>query len=532
MTTADVLGSSLAQELRQTAGTIALRALAQNQNQSLPKSEDKLVISLRSAFVDIYRLRLTHARLPTELWVHIWRPLSLVDRIAVSQVCFLWRTIALSCPRLWDELEIGYCPLHMTFPDCRYCHCCILRGLPLPSMTLNLLPLVLPRSQNLPLSLRFFCILQLTRPRIMDLLAGALHRLAKVEIDAERIDYKWDGEAVTVPFCSLTSLRELRLTSLTTFTRGVWPENVDLPNLERLHVSCVTFRDWAHPPLPNLTSLHIAATTLKEILGYLKAAPLLSELSFDASAVKKDHCDFWTRAECEAIYALVSCRRLSKIRVNGIPAGAKEWIHDMFHITSCPELSFQYSDSTCYDSSMAILEDIDGRVSLSLTAVDKKTITIQARGNCGRVRHLSGRFDIEAFFGASARLSAIAVHSLSLDYLVFIYLSATLPWSSTIESLTLYMPRWHLYPSFEHFFTPRNTKRYEWLRLTTITFEAPNDGYVVVPASVIRQPVRFVSPDGNLEKLVFRGVYGDSDSAYQGLARTIIPDCRPVSPTV
>ncbi|KZV91472.1 hypothetical protein EXIGLDRAFT_769913 [Exidia glandulosa HHB12029] len=236
-----------------------------------------------------------HARLPTELWAHIWRLLSLVDRVSVAQVCFFWRTIASTSLWLWVELDIGHCKAHPTFPACVKCRC---HTDDVASPDLNLLSLVLPRSKDLPVSLRFRST-ESTRRRMLDLLTGATHRLTGVEIDAvPRPDAR---DSHLAHFCAMHSIRTLRLNRLSNGWDDFRPHNLDLPNLEYLHISYGTIHDGVRAPLPKLTSLHFSFSTLDETLKYLKAAPQLSELSLDAGDVEKHDLSYWTNAGSDEI---------------------------------------------------------------------------------------------------------------------------------------------------------------------------------------------------------------------------------------
>lgn len=57
-------------------------------------------------------------RLPVEVWCDVWRHLSFSGLITATHVCSGWRTAALSCPTLWQDIEF-YTSLHAR--DC----CCI-----------------------------------------------------------------------------------------------------------------------------------------------------------------------------------------------------------------------------------------------------------------------------------------------------------------------------------------------------------------------------------------------------------------------
>jgi len=48
----------------------------------------------------------SHHRLPVELWAMSWEALSLRDRLCVTQVCYAWRTLALSSPRIWANIDL------------------------------------------------------------------------------------------------------------------------------------------------------------------------------------------------------------------------------------------------------------------------------------------------------------------------------------------------------------------------------------------------------------------------------------------
>lgn len=476
--------------------------------------EDEVLLG--SVSVDVRRAfnsRAKHTRLPTELWEHIWRLLSLVDRVSVSQVCFYWRTIALASLWLWVELDIGYCKTHPMFPACVKCRC---HTDEVASPDLNLLTLVLPRSKDLPLSLRFRST-ESTRRRMLDLLAGATHRLTGVEIDAVPGPDARDSHLAH--FCSMHSIRTLRLNRLSNGWDDFRPDNFDLPNLEHLHISYGTIHDGVRAPLLNLTSLHFSFSTLDEILKYLKAAPQLSELSLDAGDVEKHELNHWTNAESNEIRSSVAY--LSRIRVIGILPDATKRILEMFHIAPCPDLSFGYGIST--DSSMAVFEDMEQPVHLSLTE-DKTTLVARARGGCGRTRQVSDHYGTFAPFTAGIAAHIPAVHMLSIDYPLVLFLVHSVPWCSTTESLTLYFrDRVHAVAS-----RAGTLLTGTWSRLRSLTLEAADDGYTTLPGSVVTDLVKLISPAGGLEKVVLRGIYTDahSDTELAALASTVVANGR------
>ncbi|KZV91445.1 hypothetical protein EXIGLDRAFT_837104 [Exidia glandulosa HHB12029] len=490
--------------------------------------EDELRLSMRSVFDDI-RQELTsrsrHARLPSELLAHIWRLLSLVDRVGVSQVCVSWRTAALASASLWTEVDVGYCVLHQEFPACVRCHCHI-EGVAPPNSNLDLLPLVLPRSKNLPLSLRFRST-QSMRPRLMDFLAEDLHRLALVHIDAVHGEEALN--LVLPPFCKLQSLRVLRLNTRDNLqvVNHLWPDDFDVRSLEYLYIACASDPVRPQGPLPNLTTLHFSFTMLEEILSYLNAAPQLSDLSLDAIAVDKYDVDDWTRTQCHAIRQSLSSRRLSKISVIGIQSFMKPWILDMFHVESCPDLSLAYIDSEVHNPSLTIFGDIIGPASISLLHNRNTSVTARARGEGGRIRQISGYFRFVTTLPTSISAYLPVVRTLTIDYRDAFAFWVPVRWCSTVESLAVDMRRSSSLSDHEDISFPLTLmddlrSLAQWSRLAVVTLGVPDDGLFTVATPILRDVVRFITADGDLEKLVLRGVYTDAETELVGLARTLV----------
>ncbi|KZV78163.1 hypothetical protein EXIGLDRAFT_784221 [Exidia glandulosa HHB12029] len=92
----------------------------------------------------------SQARLPVEIWLHIWEQLPLVDRVTVSHVCYHWRATTLCYPILWCSLDV-FSTLHDDQCDCEKCS--LEDPIEVGESNVALLGLLLPRSLDLPLKL-------------------------------------------------------------------------------------------------------------------------------------------------------------------------------------------------------------------------------------------------------------------------------------------------------------------------------------------------------------------------------------------
>ncbi|EJD45101.1 hypothetical protein AURDEDRAFT_184885 [Auricularia subglabra TFB-10046 SS5] len=291
-------------------------------------------------------------RLPTELWYLIWTRLDLFDRLAVTHVCARWRAAALQCAAMWSHIDF-YTSVHHPVCTCRECpngaRMSInnagwsgTRRYPERSSNWRILPVILARSRDLPLSLRVEVLPSYAADTMIRRLGSAL--FSHVARLTDVLVLSADSASVSQflrCFDCLPALRRLSASHIQVPTSGTETfihAPIDLPVLEHLDIATdeLTWPTSVRLAFPAVRTLSFRVADRRDILSALRVCTGLSKLQIRLKMFGR------TQSSLDVTELHERAAKVESISIGNIAPADEHWLIAAFQHPPRRELELQY----------------------------------------------------------------------------------------------------------------------------------------------------------------------------------------------
>lgn len=361
--------------------------------------------------------------LPDDIWYIVWDSLPMDDRLAVSRVCKYWRSLALSSPRLWSELDF-FDTSHGADCECETCegmrrydigchNCC---GEEVGSTNLRTIRELLSRSLQVPLSLSITVI----EDNGFDS-HSAWHLLHALKPHAARIQRLSFSDAssqyIAEFFAAFPSLPAL--TSCTSDQDNLqFVKPIDLPSLQRLKTSDRLYhsgnRNSGLLSFPAVTYLDFVPNLLTHFEWMLEAVPNATTLRLSV------HYPLDTTAQnVQRVRDLAS--KIEHVHICGSRTRYDDHLLAIFRDPRRQTLTFDYSVDAAESApgALNILADLEPPdIELSISSIPKEYSTctwVTLAGTDSRGLRRSVGCPVTAVEQAWKHLSPASASALSID---------------------------------------------------------------------------------------------------------------------